>query len=1484
MSMCGGVARLLLCTLMLATVCSSLPTWTGQYPRVTAIGDTTFTLAVQANEVGTAYYVLLAANSTAPTTAEVVAGSAAGGGVSLACGSMSVPFSNAVVTRGVVGVPSDQCGTTTTTTIVESSDFYGLDGLTTVVETGTVMPTGPLCDACPLISASSMYDLYVVFSGASGSQLLPARVELTMGAVGAVGILAPVYTSNFPLVTNVGGDSFKIEVQQDVAGTMYWVVLPNGASVPTSDEVKASAIVASPTTVAGTVPGRKLLEASPWHEEVTRGGGIMLGSGARRGDSSDDHDHDIHLRFGDDDVAVPHGRGLLAVPTAIVGGSFTVPAATVTEFTVASTLLQISTPYDSYFVSEYTAADATTYLQAYPWRIDFTTSTPSNPTTTLTVGPYGVNTNRSSIPIYVQFSGEITGFETTDINVAGGSADNITNLGNGRYTVNIRPTTTAPTVLTVQIPANSVQDARYPELTNTASNVLTMNYDGVRPTVGLTVVTDESPWWVTVQGFFQERVFGFTESALEASGLTLVAGSFSTASSLASTSFTANFTILENVPVTLKVKEGAVTDLFLNTNVESNTLTLPTVAYYAGDTVWRDEQLQNETVPWTKKLCLTPDDIQTGFVFSGENDFATQYSYFEVFIDEINAARIVAQGGRTHRMFLDGETISCRYPGYSCSQAYYPELPVGSKRTLSFRFQPFELNPNGTGQAPFDTVPLTGDVHTLTLYLDYFGRNISFSLGIGFCGFNITGFKCGCAADLDALPGVMVGPTLVPWFTNDTCITPSDQTTYLGRKGFQLEWYESAASAFFGLSAARRGYTTAQNFVSTLYYDSNTTILDVAPAAVTLSAGEQRINRPFFVPPKIDGGSHDFRAELDMFDAVRETDEDNYYWASFKYCWPPDISPGSIFFLGRPDITRQWGGVEPICVYPEDLNPGSNSTDAWFNFTHYEINAGILATGAGWSNLLTFDGQEVMNVGGRPAIEGQGDRNFTRVINLGGPDALVHTLTLKLDSTDVETTEDNTNNEVSVQVKFCGFGADLDAGEYAIVGLTNQVVPWGGTVCLTEADYVEMFFNEVGGLYFFPMTFLEANIGDSLALGGYTNHVLFDNRVTLQLQSRPELVGGWPANSSAARNISVEAPQGVILGSTNDWNDRTHKLDLKYDAYSSLAFELNTNNTWSFNILFCIYFRGLANCGCPADLFTDLGIVVGKKTITFSETTPVCLEPSDLNPDGVTFPVFYYENNNADNTMRPIRGGYRNRLTLDGTILSTTKLQPALPKGEVRGPIAWDTGDAVNGVSFGAIDGVVHTLRFQMDVDNIDYKEVSELNNNYEVQVQYCGFDPDLDAGEGVTIGNRFVPWGGIACLDSNDISVFGFNEGVIQGLDVTYTERNQGFYPVQAGFANRVEYGDDVQMNTVVLDENRPLIGGKSSRSVTHDYTRPFNANQGFTIVPNRRRNQLCVQLDFNDVVREVDEVNRWCVDVWFGFLLTGGTAACPKAPPPSP
>jgi hypothetical protein len=174
-------------------------------------------------------------------------------------------------------------------------------------------------------------------------------------------------------------------------------------------------------------------------------------------------------------------------------------------------------------------------------------------------------TGTSPIPVTITFSESVSGFVVGDITITNGTAGSIAGSGT-TYTTSITPT--AAGLVTVSVASNVVVDAA--SNSNTASNLLSITYDNLAPTVVVsTTATDPtnlSPFPVTIT--FNESVTGFDVSDIAVTNGT--AGSFAGSG----TTYTASITPDAVGSVTISVAANVAVDATANGNTASNVLSM----------------------------------------------------------------------------------------------------------------------------------------------------------------------------------------------------------------------------------------------------------------------------------------------------------------------------------------------------------------------------------------------------------------------------------------------------------------------------------------------------------------------------------------------------------------------------------------------------------------------------------------------------------------------------------------------------------------------------------------------------------------------------------------------------------------------------------------------------------------------------------------------------------------------------------------------
>ena len=166
------------------------PAFETGYPMASNISKENFEIKVKTDKAGKVYYVVLSDGATAPTAAEVKAGTGSSG-------ASAVTSSNAT--------------------------------LSAETEKSLSISTS--------ISGNTSYDVYVVVEDNSSSPLLqssPTLVNVTTSAN-----TLPLFASGSPSVSVASnGTSATLSITADVAGTAYYVLLANNAAEPSATDVK----------------------------------------------------------------------------------------------------------------------------------------------------------------------------------------------------------------------------------------------------------------------------------------------------------------------------------------------------------------------------------------------------------------------------------------------------------------------------------------------------------------------------------------------------------------------------------------------------------------------------------------------------------------------------------------------------------------------------------------------------------------------------------------------------------------------------------------------------------------------------------------------------------------------------------------------------------------------------------------------------------------------------------------------------------------------------------------------------------------------------------------------------------------------------------------------------------------------------------------------------------------------------------------------
>ncbi len=203
---------------------NTAPTWSVSAPNISNITSSTTDLIVNTDEPGTAYYVVLPNGATAPSSAQVKAGTDA--------------TDTPVAIKGNVAISTANTDFTTT-----------ISGLT----------------------ASTDYDIYVVAEDDETTpniQSSPTKLDLRTADPD---VTAPTWTATYPKVANVANNDFDLLVNLDEPCTAYYVVVSDGSPVPTSAQVKDA-------TAAGLVKSGSIAVAAASTEYTQNINGLTAGT------------------------------------------------------------------------------------------------------------------------------------------------------------------------------------------------------------------------------------------------------------------------------------------------------------------------------------------------------------------------------------------------------------------------------------------------------------------------------------------------------------------------------------------------------------------------------------------------------------------------------------------------------------------------------------------------------------------------------------------------------------------------------------------------------------------------------------------------------------------------------------------------------------------------------------------------------------------------------------------------------------------------------------------------------------------------------------------------------------------------------------------------------------------------------------------------------------------------------------------------------
>ncbi len=175
-----------------ATQIVSPPDFTTDFPKVSNLSSSGFDLITNLNEPGKTYFVVLPNNAPAPSSSQVKNGQDGGTppGSAISFGTIDVANADTDYSASVTGLAS-----------------------------------------------ATDYDVYVVAEDLVPTlQTAPVKLDVLTNTAGDV--TPPTFTATYPNVSSVSATSFTVRTNLDEAGKTYFVVLPAGATAPSSAQVK----------------------------------------------------------------------------------------------------------------------------------------------------------------------------------------------------------------------------------------------------------------------------------------------------------------------------------------------------------------------------------------------------------------------------------------------------------------------------------------------------------------------------------------------------------------------------------------------------------------------------------------------------------------------------------------------------------------------------------------------------------------------------------------------------------------------------------------------------------------------------------------------------------------------------------------------------------------------------------------------------------------------------------------------------------------------------------------------------------------------------------------------------------------------------------------------------------------------------------------------------------------------------------------------
>ncbi|MCE2957912.1 MAG: choice-of-anchor J domain-containing protein [Flammeovirgaceae bacterium] len=178
--------------LTFSNVDNTAPVFNSGYPKAVSLTTSGFDLVSNISESGKTYFVILPNNATAPASAEVKSGNDAVGNT---------------LPAGFFGSFNNTSANTDFSTTINS------------------------------LASGTDYDVYVVAEdGLSNVQASPNKLDVLTNTAGD--ITPPSYSSSYPTINTILPTGFTVRTSLDELGKTYFVVVPLGASAPSSAQVK----------------------------------------------------------------------------------------------------------------------------------------------------------------------------------------------------------------------------------------------------------------------------------------------------------------------------------------------------------------------------------------------------------------------------------------------------------------------------------------------------------------------------------------------------------------------------------------------------------------------------------------------------------------------------------------------------------------------------------------------------------------------------------------------------------------------------------------------------------------------------------------------------------------------------------------------------------------------------------------------------------------------------------------------------------------------------------------------------------------------------------------------------------------------------------------------------------------------------------------------------------------------------------------------